>query len=141
MFGSDQTKYSRISSSTSGIFIIASNEFVNYMVSSSHSIPFQYLYFEGNKLTQLPTDLFVRLSNLKWLDLRNNQLTSIPSNGLAQHQSLQYLLLSRNRLRTLPYELGKTFSFSSSSMTFILRQSENFIGIESRWKSTRLSTV
>ena len=114
------------------------------MVSSSHSIPFQYLYFEGNKLTQLPTDLFVRLSNLKWLDLRNNQLTSIPSNGLAQHQSLQYLLLSRNRLRTLPYELGKIFSFSSSSsslMTFILRQSENFIGIESRWKSTGLSTV
>lgn len=69
------------------------------------------MYLEGNKLSQLPFDLFLRLPKLKWLDLRNNQLTSIPSHGLAKHRSLQHLLLSRNRLRTLPYELGKTLFF------------------------------
>ncbi|CAF3384527.1 unnamed protein product [Rotaria socialis] len=67
----------------------------------------QYLYLEGNQLTELPDDVFIRLSNLKWLDLRNNKLTLIPSRGLAKHQALQYLLLSGNHLRTLPCELGK----------------------------------
>jgi len=70
----------------------------------------QYLYLEGNKLTQLSPDLFLRLPNIKWLDLRNNQLTSIPNFGLANHRSLQYLLLSRNCLRALPFELGRKFS-------------------------------
>ena len=70
------------------------------------------LYLEGNKLIQLPSDLFLRLPHLKWLDLRHNQLTSIPNDGLLKHRSLQHLLLSGNRLQTLPCELGKTIILS-----------------------------
>ncbi|CAF0780669.1 unnamed protein product [Rotaria sordida] len=76
----------------------------------------QYLYLEGNQLTQLPNDLFTRLPNLKWLDLRNNQLISIPSHDLAKHNSLQYLLLSGNHLRTLPCELGKVKTLSALNL-------------------------
>ncbi|CAF1165332.1 unnamed protein product [Adineta steineri] len=76
----------------------------------------QYLYLEGNQLTQLPSDLFIRLPNLKWLDLRNNQLTSIPHHGLAKHSSLQYLLLSGNLLQKLPFELGKVKTLSALNL-------------------------
>ncbi|CAF4379405.1 unnamed protein product, partial [Adineta steineri] len=76
----------------------------------------QYLYLEGNQLTQLPTDLFIRLPNLKWLDLRNNQLTSIPHHGLAKHSCLQYLLLSGNLLQKLPFELGKAKTLSALNL-------------------------
>ncbi|UJR36924.1 hypothetical protein I4U23_029636 [Adineta vaga] len=76
----------------------------------------QYLYLEGNQLKQLPNDLFVRLCNLKWLDLRHNKLTSIPHEGLGAHSSLQYLLLSGNFLRTLPHELGKVKTLSALNL-------------------------
>lgn len=67
----------------------------------------QYLYLEGNEITKLPDDLFVRLPNLKWIDLRNNKITRLPSLGLDKTTTLRYLLLSGNLLRTLPVELGK----------------------------------
>ncbi len=65
------------------------------------------MYLEGNQISRLPDDLFLRLSNLKWIDLRNNQITHIPINGLEKHNSLRYLLLGGNLIRTLPIELGK----------------------------------
>jgi Leucine-rich repeat (LRR) protein len=71
------------------------------------------LYLEGNQIAQLPDDLFLRLPNLKWIDLRNNQITQIPSLGLAKHSSLRYLLLSGNLIRTLPVQLGKKEFFFS----------------------------
>lgn len=64
------------------------------------------MYLEGNQIAQLPSDLFLRLPYLKWIDLRNNQLTQIPSNGLDKHTSLRYLLLSGNLIRKLPPQLG-----------------------------------
>ena len=55
----------------------------------------------------MPTDLFLRLPNLKWLDVRNNQIPQIPADGLDKHASLRYLLLGGNLIRTLPVQLGK----------------------------------
>ena len=67
------------------------------------------MYLEGNQISQLPDDLFLRLPNLKWIDLRNNQITEIPSMGLDQHDSLRYLLLGGNLIHSLPVQLGKIF--------------------------------
>ncbi|CAF1615067.1 unnamed protein product [Adineta ricciae] len=75
-----------------------------------------YLYLEGNQLTELPDDLFLCLPNLKWIDLRNNQLTHIPSNGLAKHPSLRYLLIGGNFIRELPIELGKVKHLSTLNL-------------------------
>ena len=69
------------------------------------------MYLEGNKITQLPNDLFLRLPSLKWIDLRNNQITQIPTNGLSKHNSLRYLLLGGNLIRILPVQLGKHFRY------------------------------
>ena len=65
------------------------------------------MYLEGNEITQIPADLFVRLPNLKWIDLRNNKITEIPNHGLTKNNSLRYLLLSGNLIQTLPAQLGK----------------------------------
>ncbi|CAF1614719.1 unnamed protein product [Adineta ricciae] len=75
-----------------------------------------YLYLEGNQLTELPDDLFLSLPNLKWIDLRNNQLTHIPSNGLTKHPSLRYLLIGGNFIRELPIELGKVKHLSTLNL-------------------------
>ncbi|CAF1486316.1 unnamed protein product [Rotaria sordida] len=76
----------------------------------------QYLYLEGNEITQLPDDLFLRLPNLKWIDLRNNKITQIPSLGLDKNHSLRYLLLSGNLIRTLPVQLGKVKGLSALNL-------------------------
>ncbi|CAF4535537.1 unnamed protein product [Rotaria sp. Silwood1] len=76
----------------------------------------QYLYLEGNEITQLPNDLFLRLPYLKWIDLRNNKITHIPSLGLDKHNSLRYLLLSGNLIRTLPVQLGKLKGLSALNL-------------------------
>lgn len=70
-------------------------------------IPFsQYLYLEGNELTELSKDFFPSLRHLKWLDVRNNQLKNIPST-IVDHPTLQVLLLEGNQVETLPVEIGK----------------------------------
>jgi Leucine-rich repeat (LRR) protein len=69
------------------------------------------LYLEGNQISQLPDDLFLRLPNLKWIDLRNNQITQIPAIGLDKHDSLRYLLLGGNLIHSLPVQLGKNLFF------------------------------
>ena len=38
----------------------------------------KYLYLQQNKLTRLPTNLFIDLPNLQWLDVRNNALRELP---------------------------------------------------------------
>ena len=38
----------------------------------------KYLYLQQNKLTRLPTNLFIDLPNLQWLDVRNNALSELP---------------------------------------------------------------
>lgn len=63
------------------------------------------LYLEGNHLQQLPGNMFQKLPNLTWLDLRNNRLTAIPR-GVAKHRYLENLLLANNEIETLPEELG-----------------------------------
>lgn len=66
----------------------------------------EYLYLEGNRISQLPENFFECFSNLKWLDLRRNCLTSIPSFFLGGMTELRSLLLEGNELSTLPLELG-----------------------------------
>ena len=38
----------------------------------------RYLYLHRNRLTRLPTNLFLDFPNLEWLDVRNNGLTELP---------------------------------------------------------------
>ncbi|XP_045189197.2 leucine-rich repeat-containing protein 27-like isoform X3 [Mercenaria mercenaria] len=66
----------------------------------------EYLYLEGNELTTIPDELFDKLPNLKWLDLRRNYLVRLPSVYTGHHQNLRNLLVESNNLRTLPLELG-----------------------------------
>lgn len=40
---------------------------------------FQYLYLEGNRISDVPHSLFASLPNLLWLDLRNNHIRSLPA--------------------------------------------------------------
>lgn len=63
------------------------------------------LYLQQNFLKELPRDLFIKLPQLTWLDLRHNHLNSIPAN-IAHHQNLEHLLLSDNKIEALPNELG-----------------------------------
>ena len=44
----------------------------------------RYLYLNRNRLTRLPTDLFLDFPHLEWLDVRNNGLTELP--GLHSHK-------------------------------------------------------
>lgn len=39
----------------------------------------QYLYLEGNQISDLPDSFFISLPRLLWLDLRNNQIPSLPA--------------------------------------------------------------
>ncbi|XP_060599495.1 leucine-rich repeat-containing protein 27-like isoform X10 [Ruditapes philippinarum] len=66
----------------------------------------EYLYMEGNELSTIPDELFDKLPNLKWLDLRRNYIVRLPSVYTGRHQNLRNLLLEGNNLRTLPLELG-----------------------------------
>lgn len=66
----------------------------------------EYLYLEGNELSVIPDELFDKLPNLKWLDLRRNYLVRLPSVYTGQHKNIRNLLLESNNLRTLPLELG-----------------------------------
>ncbi|KAF9408307.1 hypothetical protein HW555_011976 [Spodoptera exigua] len=63
------------------------------------------LYLQNNALTTLPSDIFITLKHLKYLDLRDNQLTDIPT-SIKLHCNLSHLLLQNNKLTTLPNELG-----------------------------------
>ena len=38
----------------------------------------RYLYLHRNRLTRLPTNLFLDFPHLEWLDVRNNGLTELP---------------------------------------------------------------
>ena len=44
----------------------------------------KYLYLPRNKLTRLPSNLFIDLPNLEWFDVRNNALQDLPR--LHSHQ-------------------------------------------------------
>ncbi|OLY81935.1 Adenylate cyclase [Smittium mucronatum] len=57
-----------------------------------------------NKLTELPKDMFLYLSQLKTLILNNNHLVALPRSVSSLH-NLEYLSLSTNSLSTLPKEL------------------------------------
>lgn len=63
------------------------------------------LFLEGNEITSLPSDFFIKLPQLTWLDLRNNKLTSIPKN-IKDHQCLECLFLTNNLIKSLPNEIG-----------------------------------
>ena len=77
----------------------------------------QNLYLEGNELTTLPDELFDKLPNLQWLDLRRNYLIRLPTVYTGRHQNLRNLLLEGNNLRTLPLELGESARLKNMSAT------------------------
>eukprot|EP00117_Sycon_ciliatum_P035464 scpid72954/ scgid26876/ Leucine-rich repeat-containing protein 27 len=76
------------------------------------------LYLEGNQLTALPEDFFVRLPALSWLDVRNNYLETLPCllQGY-QRSSLRHLLLEGNQLSHLPNELGEASRLQGLSLS------------------------
>lgn len=61
------------------------------------------LFFSGNKLTALPSELF-RLTNISVLSLRNNELETIPP-SIRYLPNLQELNIAQNRIRWLPWEM------------------------------------
>lgn len=63
------------------------------------------LYLEGNSIEVIPSELFIALQRLVWLDLRNNKLKTIPQT-IANHACLETLLLRDNEIQALPLELG-----------------------------------
>ncbi|XP_077992571.1 leucine-rich repeat-containing protein 27-like isoform X2 [Glandiceps talaboti] len=65
----------------------------------------EYLYMEGNNISEIPSDFFESLPKLKWLDLRNNQLQNLPPT-VGNHSCLKTLLLEGNQIKELPAELG-----------------------------------
>ena len=74
------------------------------------------LYLEGNRLVQLPPDLFRALPDLTHLDLRNNRLISIPT-AVIDHPSLKTILLQNNQLSSLPIELGSIRTLGTLSVS------------------------
>lgn len=65
----------------------------------------EYLYLEGNLLSSVPDEVFEKLPNLKWLDMRYNQIKVLPP-SCGKHRFLKTLLLEGNYLTELPPELG-----------------------------------
>ncbi|XP_022108661.1 leucine-rich repeat-containing protein 27-like isoform X5 [Acanthaster planci] len=65
----------------------------------------EYVYLEGNAISHVPSELFDKLCNMKWLDLRNNQVQELPA-SVGEHRCLKTLLLEGNQLKELPCELG-----------------------------------
>ncbi|XP_072095870.1 leucine-rich repeat-containing protein 27-like isoform X2 [Mobula birostris] len=74
-----------------------------------------YLYLEGNVISELSEDFFHRLPHLIWLDLRNNKLTSLPL-SIGDHRCLKTLLLEGNPIRKLPVELGNVISLKALNL-------------------------
>ncbi|XP_015773486.1 PREDICTED: leucine-rich repeat-containing protein 27-like [Acropora digitifera] len=76
----------------------------------------EFLYLEGNLISSLPEDLFDRLPNLRWLDLRNNHISEIPQ-IIGTHRNLRNLLLEGNNVESLPLELGLLKSLSGLNLS------------------------
>ena len=76
-------------------------EFPKILQTSANNV--RYLYLPRNRLTKLPTDLFLDFPHLEWLDVRNNGLTELPR--LHSHKRF------RNNKNILVLKL-ETFSFS-----------------------------
>ena len=51
-------------------------EFPKSLLTSAGNV--RYLYLDRNRLTRLPTNLFLDFPHLEWLDVRNNGLTELP---------------------------------------------------------------
>lgn len=65
----------------------------------------EHLYLKGNFIETLPSDFFLKLKRLLWLDLRCNKLQNLPI-SVGQHKCLKTLLLGDNQLQYIPAELG-----------------------------------
>ena len=62
----------------------------------------QLLNLGGNRLTRLPDRVFASLSDLTSLDLQGNRLTELPATVLSGLSELQWLSFFRNELTELP---------------------------------------
>ena len=61
-----------------------------------------FIYLSGNKLTELPANVFDDLVSLRWLTLYNNELASLPSDVFSKLINLELLSLGYNQLSDLP---------------------------------------
>ncbi|XP_019626356.1 PREDICTED: leucine-rich repeat-containing protein 27-like [Branchiostoma belcheri] len=75
----------------------------------------EYLYLEGNYLSEIPDYFFTYLPNLKWLDLRRNRLKHLPAT-VGSHRCLKTLLLEGNELTSLPLELGQVMTLKGLNL-------------------------
>ncbi|XP_066277517.1 helicase POLQ-like isoform X2 [Branchiostoma lanceolatum] len=75
----------------------------------------EYIYLEGNYLSEIPDYFFTYLPNLKWLDLRRNRLKHLPST-VGSHRCLRTLLLEGNELTSLPLELGQVMTLKGLNL-------------------------
>ena len=55
----------------------------------------KYLYLPRNNLTKLPSNLFIDLPHLQWLDVRNNALQHLPR--LRSHQRSANIFIAKTR--------------------------------------------
>lgn len=60
-----------------------------------HEGNIKYLYLPRNKLTRLPSNLFIDLPHLEWLDVRNNALQHLPR--LRSHQRSANIFIAKTR--------------------------------------------
>ena len=74
-----------------------------------------YLSFSNNKITHIPTNVFLNYTNLAYLDLNSNKITSLEKDCFKGLRKLETLRLDVNQLK----ELSTTAFGGLESLTFI----------------------
>eukprot|EP00057_Strongylocentrotus_purpuratus_P011193 XP_011665667.1 PREDICTED: toll-like receptor 3 [Strongylocentrotus purpuratus] len=91
-------------------------------ISLLHPLAFEALKFlrvlnlRGNKIKQLPIDIFKHFGQMTNIDLNNNRLTYLDINLFLNNRMLTTLLLSENRLTRLNQS---TFKLIGPSLTYV----------------------
>ncbi|KYO43939.1 leucine-rich repeat-containing protein 27 isoform A [Alligator mississippiensis] len=89
---------------------------IQHLTEDIYRLPdLQHLHLERNQLAVIPEDLFQKLPNLVWLDLRDNKIKTLPP-GIGCHKQLTTLLLEGNPIKRLPVELGNLTSLKALNL-------------------------
>lgn len=84
----------------------------------------QVLYLSNNRLTEIPSDLFRTLQNLRFIDMSHNLLRTLPE-VLFTDEDLEQLDVSHNQLTKVP---ASSFTNIAALSLNILDLSNNNIG-------------